>query len=246
MEVEEFNSSNISYDTSKTLDGGFGIVRYSFWWKNFSVINSSNIYIGDAFLDEMVISSATALIIKMPNGYEVQNATPEFDKRDGNRLIWEPSYQNFSKGEPYLVLSPVDSINITAVEAPEDEPSPWPAIIIIIAIIILISIVFVIIWRRKRSANVENETGQLTENEAPLPAPADLNEEFLGYEDMIEKFLIKSGGQAFQSDIVKESGLSKSKISIVLAQMKEEGRVLKVRKGKENIIRLVKKIEPQN
>ncbi len=246
MEIEEFNSSNISYDTSKTLDGGFGIIRYSFWWKNFSVMNSSKIYVGDAFLDEMVISSTTALIIKMPDGYDVQNATPEFDKRDGNRLIWESSYQNFSKGEPVLVLSPVASVNVTAVNVPENKPSSLPAVIIIGTIIILILIASVIIWKKKQSSKVENETGQLTESEAPLPAPSDLNEEFLGYEDMIEKFLIKSGGQAFQSDIVKESGLSKSKISIVLAQMKEEGRVIKVRKGKENIIRLAKKTESQN
>ncbi|VVB93900.1 Uncharacterised protein [uncultured archaeon] len=246
MEIEEFNSSNISYDTSKTLDGGFGIIRYSFWWKNFSFTNSSKIYVGDAFLDEMVISSATALIIKMPDGYEIQNATPEFDKRDGNRLIWETSYRNFSKGEPNLILSPINRTNVTVVKVPENEPSPLPAIIIISAIVISIAIAFAIIWKRKRSVNVENETGQLTENEASLPTPPDLNEEFLGYEDMIEKFLVKSGGQAFQSDIVKESGLSKSKISIVLAQMKEEGRILKVRKGKENIIRLAKKTEPQN
>ncbi len=69
-----------------------------------------------------------------------------------------------------------------------------------------------------------------------LPA---LTEDILGDEEMIEKYLAKVGGQAYQTDIVKESGLSKSKISIVLARMKEEGRILKIRKGKENIIRLV-------
>ena len=58
---------------------------------------------------------------------------------------------------------------------------------------------------------------------------------------MIENLLHKSGGQAYQSDIVKESGFSKSKISIVLAKMKEDGRIIKIKKGKENIIRLIKK-----
>ena len=69
-----------------------------------------------------------------------------------------------------------------------------------------------------------------------LPA---ITEDILGDEEMIEKYLARVGGQSYQSDIVKESGLSKSKISIVLAKMKEEGRILKIRKGKENIIRLV-------
>ena len=66
-----------------------------------------------------------------------------------------------------------------------------------------------------------------------------INEEILGDEEMIQRYLIKFGGQAYQTDIVKESGLSKSKISIVLAKMKDEGQIIKIRKGKENIIRLV-------
>jgi uncharacterized membrane protein len=39
---------------------------------------------------------------------------------------------------------------------------------------------------------------------------------------MIEQYLIKCGGQAYQSDIVTESGLSKSKISSVLSKIKKK------------------------
>lgn len=60
-----------------------------------------------------------------------------------------------------------------------------------------------------------------------MAALPELTEVDLRDEEMIEKFLIKSGGQAYQSDIVKEIGVSKSKISIVLAKMKEEGRILR-------------------
>jgi hypothetical protein len=70
-----------------------------------------------------------------------------------------------------------------------------------------------------------------------------LPEEFLSDEEMIEKYLTKCGGQSYQSDIVRDSGLSKSKISIVLAKMKEDGKVIKIKKGKENIIRLAAKKE---
>lgn len=74
----------------------------------------------------------------------------------------------------------------------------------------------------------------------PLPYSP---EEFLSDEEMIEKYLTRCGGQAYQSDIVKDSGLSKSKISIVLAKMKDDGKVIKIKKGKENIIRLAVKKE---
>ncbi len=77
-------------------------------------------------------------------------------------------------------------------------------------------------------------------SQPPLPY---LPEEFLSDEEMIERYLTKCGGQSYQSDIVKDSGLSKSKISIVLAKMKDDGKVIKIKKGKENIIRLAVKKE---
>jgi uncharacterized membrane protein len=59
-----------------------------------------------------------------------------------------------------------------------------------------------------------------------------------GYEDEIEKLLSDAGGTAFQSDIVKAAGLSKSVISIVLSRLHEEGKIVKIRRGRENLIRL--------
>ncbi len=67
--------------------------------------------------------------------------------------------------------------------------------------------------------------------------PAFLNE-MGSYEDKIEKLLSDAGGTAFQSDVVKAAGLSKSVISIVLSRMREEGKIVKIRRGRENLIRL--------
>lgn len=86
-----------------------------------------------------------------------------------------------------------------------------------------------------------NITSEDDENDVSQPPLPYLPEEFLSDEEMIERYLTKCGGQAYQSDIVKDSGLSKSKISIVLAKMKDDGRVIKIKKGKENIIRLAVK-----
>ncbi len=57
------------------------------------------------------------------------------------------------------------------------------------------------------------------------------------YEDEIEKLLSDAGGTAFQSDIVNATGFSKSVISIVLSRMREEGKIVKIRRGRENLIR---------
>lgn len=210
---------NISYDTTKTLSGDFGIIRYSFEWKKFSRVESEKIFIGDIFSEGMLLSSDNVLIIKIPEGYDVISTSPNFDKRDGNRLIWDGTlYRNFGKGEPALVLSrPANSMGI------------WLMLGILAALTVGSSMIFL---RKKRAASSETESQDI------YPA---MTEEDLQYEERIEQILIKSGGQAYQSDIVKEIGYSKSKISLVLAKMKQDGQILKIRRGKENLIRLVRK-----
>lgn len=213
---------NISYDTTKTLSGDFGIVRYSFEWKKFSWIDSEKIFVGDVFSEGMLLSADNVLIIKIPDSYEVISASPNFDKRDGNRLIWDGTlYRSFGKGEPSLVLSPIPTGN-----------SRWLIPGLLAVLTGASSIMFL---KKKQAAKHEPES---IEYFSPLPP---VTEEELRYEDMVDRILIKSGGQAYQSDIVKEIGVSKSKISIVLARMKEDGYIIKIRKGKENLIRHVVK-----
>jgi len=103
MDAKNFK---ISYDTAKTLSGTFGIVRFSFEWINFSRTESDKFFIGDVFSEGMILSYDNVLIINIPMGYEVESVSPDFDERDGNRLIWDGTLaRSFDKGEPALVLS---------------------------------------------------------------------------------------------------------------------------------------------
>ncbi|MCL7415889.1 MAG: hypothetical protein M8349_07530, partial [ANME-2 cluster archaeon] len=79
----------ISYDTVNTISGAFGIVRLSFKWTNFSITDSKKILIGDVFSEGMILSSDNVLTIKIPDGYKVASVSPDYDRRDGNGLIWE-------------------------------------------------------------------------------------------------------------------------------------------------------------
>jgi DNA-binding transcriptional ArsR family regulator len=274
----EISGVNISFDTMSTVSGDYGIVRYSFLWKNFSSSDSDRIFVGDAFTEGLVLSPDSVLVINIPDGYDVMNVSPAYDQRDGNKLIWGGTlYRNFSTGEPALVLSRIEAATPLG-EAQENFM--WPLIVISI---VVVSVAFVVIWRKRRSSNLtekgkelKHESGELqemlkipevynklvhllhkefgTESVEELEKAAREQrlkkleetartpraEEDLEYEEMIEQYLLRSGGQAYQSDIVKESGLSKSKISMVLATMKEDGLIIKIRKGKENLIRLVK------
>lgn len=218
MKVVNFN---ISYDTTKTLSGDFGIIRYSFEWKKFSRVESDKIFIGDIFSEGMLLSSDNVLIVKIPDGYEVVHASPAFDKRDGNRFIWDGTlYRSFGEGEPALVLS---------------RTATGAGIWLMVGVLAVLTGSSILFLRGKWSITPK------TEGKADIIPPPPLTVEDLQYEELIERILIKSGGQAYQSDIVKEIGYSKSKISQVLAKMKEDGRILKIKKGKENLIRLVRK-----
>jgi uncharacterized membrane protein len=230
----EIRDVNISYDMLNTTTGTFGIINFHFEWVNFSHVNSSGIFIGDAFTEVMVPSPENVLIIKIPDNYDIVSVSPEFDKDDGTRLIWDGTmYRSFNVGEPSLVLKPKTDIwpMATNFVLPNAITSTWPLYILILILLILISGISVLLLKRKRTITTENDddVSLLEQN---------LTMEYLEDEEMIIKILIKHNGQAKQSDIVTETGFSKSKISNVLAKMKEDGDIEKIRKGKSNLIRL--------
>jgi uncharacterized membrane protein len=75
----------------------------------------------------------------------------------------------------------------------------------------------------------------------PFPSPVNLEIEDLKYEEMIKRFLVRSGGEASQSDIITQISLSKSRVSTILSQMKNKGEIIKIKNGKGNLIRIVNK-----
>jgi len=187
-----------------------------------------------------------------------------------NMLIWDGTiYRSFKKGEPSIVLSP-KSIQEESHESFPIEIAIILILLGGSILFLFMRGYFLKIKddlmkyvvsekgvsetaskpggldaKGKEEVNPDEEEFEQEEEEAAQSgAKKDLppiTEDILGDEDMIERYLNKCGGQAYQSDIVNESGLSKSKISIVLSRMKDEGRIIKIRKGKENVIRLTKK-----
>ncbi len=63
-------------------------------------------------------------------------------------------------------------------------------------------------------------------------------EEFRSDEDLVEQLLQDNGGRMKQVSIVEETDWSKSKVSMLLSEMEADGRISKLRVGRENIISL--------
>jgi uncharacterized membrane protein len=102
-----------------------------------------------------------------------------------------------------------------------------------LAILILIaSGAFIIYFKKTKKTDTQLDPAQYPEN---------LGIEDLKYEEMIKRFLVRSGGEASQSDIITEISLSKSRVSTILSQMKDKGEIIKIKNGKGNLIRIVNK-----
>jgi len=212
MKAENFN---IIYDTAKSPSDSYGIIRYSFKWLNFSRLENGNIFIGDSFSEGMVLSQDNVLVIKIPDGYDVKSASPVFDKQDGTRLIWDGTlYRNFNRGEPTLVLA-------------RSGTDQW----FYLAILVIIASSVIYLKKRKKTAHQQD----------PAPSPENMGIEDSKYEEMIKRFLVRSGGEASQSDIINEINLSKSRVSTILSQMKDKGEIIKIKNGKGNLIRIMNK-----
>jgi uncharacterized membrane protein len=216
MEITDFAGDAI---IQTTPTGKYGLVSYSFGWKNFAE-KGSDLAIGDAFAGGMYLAKDTTLVIRYPEGYTVRSAEPAPDlTRDG--LIWY-GQRSFGSGEPRLVV--------------EKPGFPWlPVIVGGILVLLVIAGSSWIIYQRRSPESVEPV--ELVEPEA---SPVTLSEtELFSLEEKIIQLLKTSGGEQYQSEIVRNLGLPKSTVSATLNDLNKRGIVQKIKKGRENLIRLV-------
>jgi len=213
-----------SIETAPT--GSYGVVRYSFTWTDFAKLDSNkNLNIGDVLVGGLYLSKDNSLIIQYPQGYTPEQVTPQPDMvRDG--MIWY-GLRSFNAGEPNIVLL---------------RPSiSW--MLYALALITLVAGAAIIFKIRRNKVQVSGalsgegiETAAETLHEdvadmANLPDMMDL-------EDRIMVLLKENGGSLYQSDIVKKLDLPKSTVSSALNGLHTKNTIQKIKKGRENLIRL--------
>lgn len=79
----------------------------------------------------------------------------------------------------------------------------------------------------------ESDTGTVTPSTAE-----ETQQELLSDEDRVLRLLEEHGGRMKQVHIVEQTDWSKSKVSMLLSDMEEDGEISKLRVGRENIISL--------
>lgn len=116
--------------------------------------------------------------------------------------------RSFGAGEPRIILS--------------KPSSPWIPLAVVTFIIIALG---AFIYMRKRGTP-EEIAGNITETE------------MIDLEERIIRLLKENGGSLYQSEIGRQLNLPKSTASSALNELNSKNLILKIKKGRENLIRL--------
>ncbi|WP_254278714.1 helix-turn-helix transcriptional regulator [Haloarcula marina] len=133
---------------------------------------------------------------------------------------------------------------------PDDDTSGVLWQILVGALVLALGVVVAAIWRSGVAATAIHggTTGGGSAAQTPEPDsdsdggvareadPAVSDEELLSDNDRVIQLLEENGGRMKQVDIVDTTGWSKSKVSMLLSEMEDDGEISKLRVGRENII----------
>ncbi|MFA4934727.1 MAG: hypothetical protein WC568_02710 [Candidatus Methanoperedens sp.] len=116
--------------------------------------------------------------------------------------------RSFGRGEPRIILSKTSS--------------PWiPLVIGAFIIVVLGAFIYI-----RKSRVPKEKVGNITETE------------MIDLEERIIRLLKENDGSLYQSEIVKKLALPKSTVSSALNELNNKNLILKIKKGRENLIRL--------
>ncbi len=190
------------------LDKEYGVIRYSFRWVGFGIANGKEVRVGDVFEGGYYLSQNEVLIVVAPKGLRVQTLEPSPQREEDGKFTWIGPL-NFAPGEPRLILREASMI-------------PWTAVLLgVFAGVMVVVAGWWTITRRGRS----DGGGPGTTDEGG------------SYEEMILDVLRQTGKMP-QSEIVKSTGISKSKVSSVLSDLEKRGIVGRSKSGRQKMVYL--------
>ena len=226
-------------DVSRTANrqNRTGRLSLSFTWTNFSRVSEDRLVVGDAFQTPTGtwlprLDADQELVVSFPPGYEVQSVSRPVE--NGSIHVEGPA--SFEPGQPSAVLT-------------GSPDGPLSGLIPLIAggAVLLVALALLVFFFRYRegSRDVAGEGGEDAAvgngGEAVAEPTGDsvvTDDPLLSDEERIIRLLESEGGRMKQVDIVQETDWSNAKVSQLLSEMAEDGKVDKLRIGRENLISL--------
>jgi hypothetical protein len=239
-----------------TVRNGTGVLSLSFTWTNFVSDTDTGFVIRDAVLmpDDRTwlasIGPEQRLVVETPDGYQVTDT--RFGLDNGSVVVDGPHTFREPLSISYQRTAPTSGFDL-----------PWPLIggsLLLGAA--LVAAAYVRLRRDGATQPVDadrtdaapppadtdspTETAPTDPDEAATDPDADdtdtdterIDPALLSDEERVEHLLTRNGGRMKQARIVRETGWSDAKVSQLLSTMADEGRVEKLRLGRENLISL--------
>ena len=224
----EMAASN--FERSATVEEGvndLGIVTVSFLWEGFAEREGSDVIAHDV-INRLWLEPDQELVIRAGDGLSFAEVYPEGSYsaeslEEATAVSWSgEDHDQFSEGQPYVrFTADGDGIATTTLVAG--------------ALVVAVVAGVALAWYRTREPATSPPREDVPQpSETVTPA----EEELLSDEDRVVKLIEDNGGRMKQVKIVEETGWSKSKVSMLLSEMDEEGTISKLRVGRENIISL--------
>jgi uncharacterized membrane protein len=220
-----------------------GRLTLGFTWTSFARTNGERLVVGDAFNTTRGtwlpgLAANQTLVIESPPGYTVTRSPVGFTN---GTLVWDGP-ATFAPGTQTAVFTSRGGSGQTPTQ--DDGPlASLPPLALGASIVVLIAAVGTYALTRRETGESEVDgppTGESAasdpaEPSEPTPPP---ETELLSDEERVEQLLERNDGRMKQAAIVNKTGWSNAKVSQLLSAMAEEGRVEKLRIGRENLISL--------
>ncbi|WP_225741209.1 helix-turn-helix transcriptional regulator [Halorussus halophilus] len=250
---------NVSRSGRITQNGSVGVLRMSFTWTNFTRTSGRQVMLGDVFTTESglwlpALTEKQTLVIDPPEDYQIYSGNPHLV--DGKIRYEGP--KRFTPADLTVTFNPNGPGN-----TPTPDDGPWGEIASLPGIALLVILVglggggvYMLSQRDSTPPTAQTEpTDTDDRSERPVTSSPDSAEaddteesdessdeeratELLSDEERVMRLLDENDGRMKQGTIVKETNWSHAKVSQLLSKMNDEGRVDKLRIGRENLITL--------
>ena len=255
----EMEIVGVSRDYS--VSGDTGTLELAFSWTAFLGQTENGYVLQDALRTPdgswvESLESGQELRIHTPTGYDIVRSIEARQENDSLVIAGPESFDS----EEFVV-----AYEQTATQSDPDTPNgdtDWGVVATGLLGLLFVVVVALVVWRWRDTEPVllagqpESDGGEATDappgeqtasgaaagtdeaDGADETAGPAVDPELLSDEERVEQLLEQNGGRMRQADIVTETDWSDAKVSQLLSRMADEGRVEKLRLGRENVISL--------
>ena len=212
---------NFSLSTSiQQVPRRWGVLTYTFTWTGFARTENGSVVVDGVGGGGLLIARNDTLVISGPAGYTATDVGPTPTTRDNGTLSWR-GRQDFGPGDPTVryepSTTPTGDSGLTA--------GVRPALVGALGLVAAVG--GFLLYRRRNGAGTAPDAGDDGETTAVLTDG-----------DRVVELVTENGGQVKQAAIADELDWSASKTSRVLSRLADDGRIEKLRLGRENVISL--------